>query len=90
MWLFEKKETILEGKDKAAIVRAEKRLTDAGIRNHSWGTEPMPVGGCGAKMRPSDYAGTGKKADPAMLYHLEVRQEDAERAKQILGIVSSN
>ena len=86
MWLFGKKETILEGKDKAALERAEQQLNDAGIRTHSWGTEPMPVGGCGAKMRPSDYAGTGTKAEPAMLYHLEVRKEDAGRAKQILGI----
>lgn len=87
MWLLEKKETIFETKDKEALAQAEETLKKEGIPCHSWGSEPMPVGGCGAKMRPSDYAGGPKKAAaPSMLYHLEVRKADAARAKELLHI----
>ncbi len=87
MWIFEKKETLLEGKNPEAISRAENILRDAGIRTNVWETQELPVGGCGAKMRPQDYAGKTKapSTEERKIYHLEVKREDAEKARALLA-----
>jgi hypothetical protein len=84
MFLFTRKEDVLTTRSRQEADAAEKALNATGIRCHRWRQEPIPVGGCGAKMRPSDWQ-KGLKVEnndeKRMIYHVEVAVEDLERAK---------
>lgn len=86
--LFSKKETILETKDEAACKAALEALEAAGIWHNSWTSEAMPVGGCGAKIRPQDWgAGVARGANDELrkTWHVEVLTEDADHARELIG-----
>ncbi len=78
--------TIIDSRNKDAVDSADVCLKNAGLRTKTWASEPMPVGGCGAQMRPADWSG---KKPPVrlrndMLYHLAVTADDEDRARKLL------
>jgi len=77
---------ILETRKKEDIDAAEDILAGAGIDVKTWDSEPMPVGGCGAQMRPSDWSGkkSPRSTQRDMIYHMDVYKEDEERARSLL------
>ena len=90
MLLFGKRETVYDARgDKPRWKAAKQKLKDAGIRiaeSGSYETE-MPVCGCGAKLDARDF-GTGGRID-RLSYYIMVRQEDAQKAKNVLGELAS-
>ena len=86
MFKFRRWITILDSRNKDEINRAEDRLKNAGLRIKTWASEPMPVGGCGAQMRPANWSGIKPAVRPRneMLYHLAVTADEEEHARKLL------
>ncbi|MDD6666901.1 MAG: hypothetical protein PUE58_02850 [Lachnospiraceae bacterium] len=86
MFHIHKRVLILKSRDEKVVKEAGKILTDAGLDVKTWGSDPVPVAGCGAHIRPSDW--NGKKTPPGvikgMVYHLSVYEEDVEKARKLL------
>lgn len=88
MFKFRRWITILDSRNKDEINRAEYRLKNAGLRTKTWASEPMPVGGCGAQMRPADWSGIKPAVRPRneMIYHLAVTADEEEHARTLLNL----
>lgn len=86
MFKFKRWVKILDSGNKSDVDRAADILKNAGIDTKIWASEPMPVGGCGAQMRPTDWS--GKKPDirvrTDMVYHLAVAADDEDNARRLL------
>ncbi|MDD6352166.1 MAG: hypothetical protein PUG16_07220 [Lachnospiraceae bacterium] len=86
MFHIHKRVLILKSREEEVVKEAEKILTAAGLDVKSWASDPVPVAGCGAHIRPSDWS--GKKTPPGvvkgMVYHLSVYEEDEEKARKLL------
>ena len=78
--------TIIDSRNKDAVDSADVCLKNAGLRTKTWASEPMPVGGCGAQMRPADWSGIKPAVRPRneMLYHLAVTADEEEHARKLL------
>ncbi len=87
MFRIRRRVTVLESRNEEEIESARTVLTGAGLDVKTWDSEPMPVGGCGAQMRPSDWSGrkTPAKAQSNTIHHLLVYKEDEEKARQLLS-----
>ena len=88
MFKFRRWITILDSRNKDEINRAEDCLKNSGLRTKTWASEPMPVGGCGAQMRPADWSGIKPAVRPRneMLYHLAVTADEEEHARTLLNL----
>ena len=88
MFRFRRWITILDSRNKDEINRAEDRLKNTGLRTKTWASEPMPVGGCGAQMRPADWSGIKPAVRPRneMIYHLAVTADEEEHARTLLNL----
>ncbi|HCW22722.1 MAG TPA: hypothetical protein DGX96_03385 [Lachnospiraceae bacterium] len=86
MHLFRKKVTLVNTNRKEEMESKKKLLADAGLWVHTWETEPVPVTGQGAGLRPSDWAGKTmvNKDEQRIVYHLEVLKDDQYQAMKIL------
>lgn len=86
--LFARKTTLIRTRDAGEIARGRSALEGAGIWYNAWDTEPMPVGGCGAKMRPADWnkgaAQSAERDAQRIIHNLEVLSADRERAQEVL------
>ena len=71
---------------KGLVEKKKAQLQQAGIWVHTWETEPVPVTGQGAGMRPSDWSGKTlvNKDNQRVVYHLEVLADDQYQAMKIL------
>ena len=80
------RQTVLETGSREELQKAERLLADHGLWCSSWDVHWMPVGGCGAKMRPSDWAGAAPERpdEEGVLYRLEVLKSDAQAAGELL------
>ena len=87
MFHIRRRVTVLESRNEEEIETARDILTRAGLDVKTWDSEPMPVGGCGAQMRPSDWSGrkTPTKAQSNTIHHLLVYKDDEEKARQLLS-----
>ena len=87
MFRIRRRVTVLESRNEEEIESARTVLTGAGLDVKTWDSEPMPVGGCGAQMRPSDWSGrkTPAKAQSNTIHHLLVYKKDEEKARQLLS-----
>lgn len=77
-------ETRSEDDYKAALAA----LQASGIWHHTWISEAMPVGGCGAKIRPQDWGAGVRRGENDCLrriYHIEVLSDDRARAMQVIA-----
>lgn len=88
MLLFRRRVTLISTKKKEIIDAAEQKLNAAGIENNRWTTEPLPPGGCGAKIDPAECSGsTVKNRDEfRKVYHIEVAKADEEKARRVLNL----
>ena len=86
MHLFKQKTTLVNTSDKGLVEKKKAQLQQAGIWVHTWETEPVPVTGQGAGMRPSDWSGKTlvNKDNQRVVYHLEVLADDQYQAMKIL------
>ncbi|MGN0240817.1 MAG: hypothetical protein ACI4CS_03940 [Candidatus Weimeria sp.] len=79
---------ISDYKDKDEVYKAADLLKNAGLETKVWASEPMPVGGCGAQMRPADWSGKRNKvkAKIDIVYHLAVSKDMEEKARELLNL----
>lgn len=86
MHLFKRKVTLVNTNQKEEVDKKKKILEDAGIWVHTWETEPVPVTGQGAGMRPADWSGKTmvNKDDQRIVYHLEVEKDSQYQAMKLL------
>lgn len=85
MW-FTKKVTVFQKKDRDTWLRVRDSLKSAGLEGVKAGhyeAESLRACGCGLKLDPRNF-GAGGKIDREV-YFVDVRQEDEERAKNILA-----
>ena len=77
---------IFDSEDKDEVEKAADILKNAGLETKIWASEPMPVGGCGAQMRPTDWSGKKRavKAKIDIVYHLAVIKSEEAQAKDLL------
>ena len=77
---------IFDSEDKDEVEKAAGILKNAGLETKIWASEPMPVGGCGAQMRPTDWSGKKRavKAKIDIVYHLAVIKSEEAQAKDLL------
>lgn len=93
MFKWKKWVKILESRNKDAFDQADRILKNAGLDTKAWASEPMPVGGCGAQMRPADWSGKKpavrvRKND--MIYHLAVTADHEAHARKLLEAAHEN
>ncbi len=83
--LFEKKVTIFQKKDRRTWEEIRRILKDAGLKKvsagHYFQDDVIPCG-CGSKLDPRDFGKKGKIDRD--IYFVDVREADAEQARQIL------
>ena len=86
MFGFKKWVKLLDSRNKDEIDKADSILKNAGLTTKIWGSEPMPVGGCGAQMRPADWSGKkpAVRARNDMIYHLAVTADGEDHARRLL------
>lgn len=78
--------------EKKKIWKPPGIFSQAGIDVKTWDSEPMPVGGCGAQMRPSDWSGkkTPLTLQRDIIYHLAVYKEDEDSARRLISELSGS
>jgi len=92
MFHIRRRISVLETRKKEDMEAARDILTKAGIDVKTWDSEPMPVGGCGAQMRPSDWSGkkTPLTLQRDIIYHLAVYKEDEDSARRLISELSGS
>ncbi len=85
MW-FSKKVTIFQKKDKETWQRIKDVLKSAGIkgvRASHYSADTLCACGCGSKLDPRNFGAKGYIDRD--IYFVEVREEDSERARNIIA-----
>ena len=84
MALFEKREEVFSGRDKAVWQRAKQALKAAGIRGVRAGhcEAELPVGGCGCHLDIRNFGPRGRI--DREIYYITVPAAESERALRVL------
>ena len=85
MW-FSKKVTVFKRKDKDTWLKVKDALKSAGmsgVRSGHYSADSLCACGCGMRLDPRNF-GVNGRIDRA-IYYVDVKQEDEQRAKNILA-----
>ncbi len=85
MWLFEKKITIFQQKNKNEWLKISNALKEAGLKIKAghYAADTLNPCGCGAKLDPRNFGAKGYI--DREVYFIEVRKSELQRAYEIIN-----